>query len=310
MKSSAENLQGSLSLEIKDFSDYLRLQRHSSFHTLDNYVRDLERFANWLNEQDLVAWNQVNSHDARAFISAQHRSGKSPKSLQRYLSVIRSFYGFLIRQGRVGSNIAKGIRAPRGSRKLPSILDVDQMNGLLNARPDDVLQIRDLAIFELFYSSGLRLAELISLDLATLLRQNDQVEVVGKGNRARVVPVGTKARVALERWIQVRDQLAGQGEPALFVSKRGTRLSRRSIQVRLKQWGIIQGSPRDLHPHLLRHSFASHLLESSGDLRAVQELLGHADITTTQIYTHLDFQHLAAVYDAAHPRAHKSRKNQ
>ena len=203
------------------------------------------------------------------------------------------------------SNPAEGVRAPKVRRHLPHTLDADQLGRLLELPGEDPLDHRDRAIMELFYSSGLRLAELVALDVRDVQAGDDVLEVVGKGHKSRRVPIGRFARAAIERWLAARGTLAKARETALFVSRRGTRISARAVQERLRRRAIEQGVPQHVHPHLLRHSFASHLLESSGDLRAVQELLGHADIGTTQIYTHLDFQHLAQVYDQAHPRARR-----
>lgn len=205
-------------------------------------------------------------------------------------------------------NPALDIRAPRAGKRLPRVADVDQLNHLLDATPEDPLEIRDLSMFELMYSSGLRLSELAGLNLHSVDQRGGEVRVLGKGSKERILPVGRKALEALARWLEVRGTMAPVAESALYVSRRGDRLSTRSIQSRLSRWGLAKGADQRLHPHLLRHSFASHMLESSGDLRAVQELLGHADIATTQVYTHLDFQHLAKIYDQSHPRARRGHK--
>lgn len=295
---------------IGRFLDHLRYERQLSPNTLSNYSRDLQRIQSWSVEQELRSWNHLTPHQVRTYVSQRHRSGISGKSLQRELSTLRSFFKYLLREGEVENNPAQGIRAPKTTRKLPPTLDADQISALLEAASDDPLEIRDLAMIELFYSSGLRLSELVSINLGDIDREDATLEVTGKGNKSRRVPVGSKALKALEAWEKVRHllaQAAEPAEPALFVSKRGTRIHPRTIEQRLKRWAVKQGANRNIHPHMLRHSFASHLLESSGDLRAVQELLGHADISTTQIYTHLDFQHLAQVYDSAHPRAKKKK---
>jgi integrase/recombinase XerC len=223
--------------------------------------------------------------------------------LQRELAALRSLYRYLLREGLVGHNPALGVRAPKTPRKLPATLEADQLCALLDAPDADPLALRDHAMIELFYSSGLRLAELIAVNVADIDRGDATVEVTGKGAKTRRVPVGGKARAAIERWLRVRGEYARVDQAALFVSRRGNRIHPRTVQQRLQRWALMQGATRSIHPHLLRHSFASHLLESSSDLRAVQELLGHSDISTTQVYTHLDFQHLALVYDQAHPRA-------
>ena len=243
----------------------------------------------------------------RAFAAAQHRKGLGGRSIQRRLSALRGLFRHLQKLGVVEANPAHDITAPKSPRRLPRSLDADRVGGLLEIRDDDPLALRDRAIFELIYSSGLRVSEAVSIDHRDIDLSDAVVEVVGKGSKARRVPVGRYAVEAIRRWLAVRATLAAEDEKALFVSRRGRRLSPRSVQSRLDQWARRQGLDTHVHPHMLRHSFASHLLESSGDLRAVQELLGHADISTTQVYTHLDFQHLAKVYDQAHPRARKKR---
>lgn len=295
---------------LESYYQYLRSEKRLSPHTLKNYRRDIEAFAGFTesidsNTQEKIFWPKVNSHLVRSFIASQHRSGLSSSSIQRSLSAIRSFYNYLLREGKVVNNPVQGIRAPKGAQKLPKPLDVDQVSRLLDIDSQEPLAIRDRAMMELLYSSGLRLAELVSLDINDIDMKDATVRITGKGAKTRVVPVGRLARQAIQGWQKIRGQLADVDEHALFVSKQGKRLGPRSIQQRLQYWGQRQALDGRVHPHKLRHSFASHLLESSGDLRAVQELLGHADISTTQIYTHLDFQHLAKVYDQAHPRAHK-----
>ncbi len=234
----------------------------------------------------------------------------SGRSLQRNLSAIRAFYRFLLREGLVTRNAAQSVRAPKSPRLLPSLLDADQTARLLEMDGSDPVGRRDRAMLELIYSSGLRVAELVGLDLDDLDFTQGEVRVTGKGNQQRLLPVGRLALRAIRDWLPQRQEwLAGNGERALFVNRRGRRLSTRSVQYRAAHWGVRQGLASHVHPHMLRHSFASHMLESSGDLRAVQELLGHANISTTQIYTHLDFQHLAKVYDQAHPRARRKTKD-
>ena len=289
------------------FLDYLHYERRLSPRTLDGYRHDIAEFLSWLREQAGIDWAHTDSQHVRNYAASRHRQGLSPKSLQRHLSAIRTWFRYLLREGRVSINPAEGVRAPRVSRRLPHTLDADQLDHLMQLPGDAPLDHRDRAIMELFYSSGLRLAELVGLNVSDTQSSDGLLQVTGKGNKTRRLPVGRFAREALEIWLTVRPQLAKSGETALFVSQRGTRLSARSVESRLRQRAIEQGMPTHVHPHMLRHSFASHVLESSGDLRAVQELLGHADISTTQVYTHLDFQHLAQVYDQAHPRA--KRKN-
>lgn len=291
---------------IDDFTDYLANTRRLSEHTLSNYQRDLFQLKSFCDDRG-TRWQDLNVQAIRRFMATQHQRGLAPKSLQRQLSSIRSFYRFLNQEGRCEQNPAMGIRGPKASKKLPKPLDVDQLQHLLEQPTDDPLSARDLAMLELFYSSGLRLAELVSLDISSIDFRDASLRVTGKGQKTRMLPVGSKALAAIDRWLNHRDQLAGYEQPALFVSKQGNRLTPRSVQLRLKKWGMAHDQAA-LHPHQLRHSFASHMLEASGDLRAVQELLGHADISTTQIYTHLDFKHLAEVYDNSHPRAKRNRK--
>ncbi|TLX22777.1 MULTISPECIES: tyrosine recombinase XerC [Thermomonas] len=282
---------------IDDFLAHLAVERQSSAHTLDAYRRDLAALAGWANGRDLLA---LDGNDLRAFVAAEHRRGLSPKSLQRRLSACRSLYRWLLKQGRLPASPAEGVRAPKPPRKLPQVLDVDEAVQLVQLPTDAPLGLRDRALLELFYSSGLRLSEVCMLRWGDLDFEAGLVTVLGKGSKQRIVPVGSHARRALLDW---REASAGSGAGFVFPGRGGARISARAIQLRIKQLALRQGMFKRIHPHLLRHSFASHVLESSGDLRGVQELLGHADIATTQIYTHLDFQHLAKVYDAAHPRA-------
>lgn len=288
---------------LADFLDYLHYERRLSARTLSSYCRDLDDFLTWLREAGLDDPTRADSQHVRQYAAFRHRRGLAPKSLQRHLSAIRAWYRYLLREGHVAANPADGIRAPKVERHLPHTLDVDQLGRLLDLPGDATLDRRDRAIMELFYSSGLRLAELVGLDISSVQSADGLLEVTGKGGKTRRVPVGRMARAAIDAWLRSRPELAHSGEAALFVSQRGSRLSARAVEARLRKRAIEQGMPRHVHPHMLRHSFASHLLESSGDLRAVQDLLGHADISTTQIYTHLDFQRLAQVYDQAHPRA-------
>lgn len=289
---------------LQAYLDYLAGQRRASPHTLDNYRRDLWRLQTGAAGRDLAT---LQTHDIRRLLARMHAEGLAPRSLARTLSAWRGLYRWLLRNGTVDNNPVISVRPPRAPKTLPKVLSPDQAAALLNAAPDTVLHTRDLAMFELFYSSGLRLAELAGLDVAGLHQVADgEVTVLGKRNKTRVVPVGAQALNALAQWRTQRACIAAPSEPALFVSQRGQRLSVSAIRQRLAQWAQKQGLPMHVHPHMLRHSFASHVLQSSGDLRAVQELLGHASIRSTQVYTHLDFQHLAKVYDAAHPRARKT----
>lgn len=312
---------------LPQYLAHLAHERRVSPHTLSNYRRDLERISRWRQAQGIAAWADLRDDEIRRYIAARHRQGIGGRTLARELSALRGLFDFLLRERLVSHNPAHGLRAPKSARRLPGNLDADSLGALLDGTstldrdsavgPDDPAQDdpaqheppeqRDTAMVELFYSSGLRLAELVAIDLRDLDPAEATLTVVGKGAKTRRVPVGQAAMKAVAAWLAVRPMLAAREEPALFVSSRGQRIHPRTVQARLKRWAQLRGARRNLHPHLLRHSFASHLLESSGDLRAVQELLGHADISTTQVYTHLDFQHLAQVYDQAHPRARKRR---
>jgi integrase/recombinase XerC len=289
---------------LADFFDALKIEKRASPHTIKSYQRDIEQLSAFCSNKAIHHWRDVQQTHIRSHIAGRHRQGIGSKSLQRELSAIRSFYQFLLKKRFADCNPAKHIKAPKQARKLPKTLDVDQIAGLMEAGAGSVLEIRDVAMFELFYSSGLRLSELAALNLADLdLPDNSLVVRSGKGGKSRILPIGSKAIEAIEAWLQHRAKIAAAGESAVFVSARGSRLGQRGIQLRLTQWCQKKGITEHVHPHMLRHSFASHLLESSQDLRAVQELLGHSNISTTQIYTHLDFQHLAEIYDKAHPRA-------
>jgi len=292
---------------VDNFLAYLHNQRRVSPHTLSNYQRDLAKLQIFCHEQQISAWHELRDHHIRSFAARLRRNGLASRSMQRNLSAIRSFYNYLLREGMAKINPANGVSAPKQKRQLPDLLDVDQVSKLLDIKTDDPLGIRDWAMMELMYSSGLRLSELAGLDLTHIDMQDQTVRITGKGAKTRIVPVGRFAIEAVRQWLQARSGIAKEEEQAIFVNKTGTRLSQRSIQTRMQQLAIKQGLDKHVHPHMLRHSFASHLLESSSDLRAVQELLGHADISTTQIYTHLDFQHLAKVYDQTHPRAKKKK---
>jgi len=287
------------------FFDYLQNERRLSPLTLENYRRDLQKVMVYCHEQNVESWQQIDVHHVRGVVAQLHRRGLGGRSLQRLLSALRTLFNYLLRESVVKNNPAQGVSAPRSPRKLPKTLDVDQVAQLLDVDDNDPLVVRDRTMMELIYSCGLRLAELAGLDVNDVDRRDAVVRITGKGGKTRLVPVGRYALAALDKWLKCRAVMAESANPALFVGKTGRRLGHRAIQLRLRQWAVARGLPEALHPHMLRHSFASHMLESSGDLRAVQELLGHADISTTQIYTHLDFQHLAKVYDKAHPRAKK-----
>lgn len=291
---------------IDDFLAYLSQVKRYSPLTVQNYGRDLCAYRAFVANTGLDHWADVKPHQVRQYAAQLHRQGNSGRSIQRKLSAIRSFYRYLMREGNASANPADAVTAPKSARKLPSVVDVDQMSELLSQTDaDQPLLVRDLAIMELLYSSGLRLSELVGLDLRSLDLNDGTVRVTGKGGKTRVVPIGRFARERLGDWLKLRTVLAGSDEAAVFVNRQGSRIATRTVQQRLRQWGVRHGVAGSLHPHRFRHSFASHLLESSGDIRAVQELLGHANISTTQVYTHLDYQHLATVYDKAHPRARK-----
>ena len=286
---------------VEAFLDHLRVERQVSAHTLDAYRRDLTALTQWAAQtQDNTPVEALQADQLRAFIAAGHRQGLAPTSLQRRLSACRSFYLWLLKHGRIAASPVAGLRAPKAPRKLPKVLDADEAVRLVEVPTDAPLGLRDRALLELFYSSGLRLSELCALRWSDLDLAAGVVTVLGKGRKQRIVPVGSHARAALAAW---REEKPAEDAAPVFPGRGGGTISQRAVQLRIQQLAQRQGLFKHVHPHMLRHSFASHILESSGDLRGVQELLGHADIATTQIYTHLDFQHLAKVYDGAHPRA-------
>ena len=290
---------------LAGFRRHLAIERRLSAHTDSNYARDLAALVKYCDRHRLQDWGALDSQHVRTFAAHSHAAGLAPRSIQRRLSAVRSFCNYLVRERALPGNPAYEIRAPKAGRRLPHTLDADQMAHLLNAPPGDALLARDHALVELLYSSGLRLAELVGIDLADLDLKDRTVRVLGKGRKSRIIPVGSKAVQALERWLQQRSAMVKAGEMAMFIGRNGRRLGARAVQLRVAAWARRRGRGVPVHPHLFRHSFASHLLESSGELRGVQELLGHADISTTQIYTHLDFQHLARIYDRTHPRARR-----
>ena len=284
------------------YLDFLRHERRLAAHTLAAYSRDgalLEKLSAGRDPRELGA------ADIRRFVASLHGGGLAPRSLARLLSAWRGFFDWLVRSGDLAANPCQGIRAPRAARTLPEALSPDDASRLVALEDGSDLGLRDRALFELAYSCGLRVSELTGLDVGSVDASSGEVRVTGKGSKTRIVPVGGPALEALARWLPVRDRLAAAGEPALFVGRSGRRLAPREVQRRIKRRAALAGLGVDVHPHMLRHSFASHVLQSSGDLRAVQEMLGHASIASTQVYTHLDFQHLAKVYDAAHPRARR-----
>lgn len=298
---------------VARFRRYMGTERQLSAHTDSNYARDLAALVKHCDKTGLESWAALDHQHIRMFAAHSHARGLSPRSVQRRLSAVRSFYEFLVRENRAEANPRSGVlrnpahdvRAPKATRRLPETLDPDQMARLLEVPPGDSFVMRDRAIMELLYSSGLRLAELVGLNEKDLDLKDRTVRVKGKGNKERIVPVGSIAAEVLSKWLRERAAVAKPDETALFVGRGGKRLGPRAIQTRVAHWARRQGLGVHVYPHLFRHSFATHLLESSRELRGVQELLGHADISTTQVYTHLDFQHLARIYESSHPRARK-----
>ncbi|MDB2544331.1 tyrosine recombinase XerC [Woeseiaceae bacterium] len=288
---------------IEKFIEHIKYEKILSPHTCKNYSRDLNIFLVYCLNNKLQSWHIIDAEHIRAFSASQYRKGLNPKSIQRNLSSIRSFFRYLIRENEIKNNPAQSIRSPKIGKRLPENLDADSMSKLLDIKDTGFIADRDKAILELLYSSGLRLAELINLNITDIDLADATVNVLGKGNKERIIPIGRYALASLQKWLNTKKNIKTIDYDALFISKRGSRISPRSVQSRLNYWAKRQGITTKVYPHLLRHSFASHLLESSHDLRGVQELLGHANISTTQIYTHLDFQHLAQIYDETHPRA-------
>ena len=304
--------------DLDKFFNYLQAERRYSPHTVSAYQRDIKQLLHCLayDEENIISWDDISQVNIRQCVAKLHRQGLSGKSLQRWLSSIRSLFNFFCRFHRATHNPVIGVPAPKVAKRLPKTLNADEINQLLSVekfKPDlknsdkgkKDLSLRDVAVMELIYACGLRLSEVSGLNLHDIDWQQQTIRVTGKGQKQRQIPFGDKAKQAINKWLTIRQRQANESELALFVSLRGTRLSNSSIQKRLKKMALTQGLNTNVYPHMLRHSFASHILESSKDLRAVQELLGHANLSTTQIYTHLDFQHLAGVYDSAHPRARK-----
>ena len=289
----------------ENFLHHLETEKRFSANTVSSYRRDLESLEKYCLDQKITAWQHLKTHHLRTYTAKIFSRGLGPRSIQRRLSGIRSFMNYLLRESLIKSNPASGVKTPKAPKRLPNVLDVDQINQLLNIRETSPISLRDKAILELLYSSGLRLSELVNLNPIDLNLNDKSLMVMGKGGKTRFVPIGQKAIEAVNQWLDVRSKLAKINEEALFVGTKGVRLGQRAIQARITHWGKKNGIQQGVYPHLLRHSFATHLLEASGDLRAVQELLGHKDISSTQIYTHLDFQHLAETYDKAHPRSGK-----
>lgn len=291
---------------VERFLRYLNVERQLSPLTQLNYQRQLEVVIELATEAGLQSWQQCDPDRVRGFVMHSRRKGLGALSLALRLSALRSFFDWMVSQNELSANPAKGVPVPKAPRHLPKNIDVDDMNRLLDIDIDDPLAVRDRAMLEVMYGAGLRLSELVGLDIKHLDLESGEVWVMGKGSKERRLPIGRNAVAWIEHWLDLRD-LFGSEDDALFLSKLGKRISTRNVQKRFAEWGIKQGLNSHVHPHKLRHSFATHMLESSGDLRGVQELLGHANLTTTQIYTHLDFQHLASVYDAAHPRAKRGK---
>ena len=300
-----------LQKEIQEFLSYLESVKQYSKHTISGYKRDLTKLSGYLLNIDIEDWQSVNEHELRTFVNSERRRGLSPRSIQRVLSTSRSFFEYLLIEGIIKLSPAQNINSPKSAQLLPKAMDADLVQRLLDFKPNGLIEVRDKAMAELLYSSGLRLSEVCTLDVQDLELKERVCRVTGKGNKMRVVPVGKKAIQAIRDWLIHRKELKNSknsSSEAMFLNNKGKRISARSIQLRLEKLCAQRGLP-GINPHMLRHSFASHVLESSGDLRAVQEMLGHADIATTQIYTKLDFQHLSKVYDSAHPRARKGTKN-
>ncbi len=291
---------------LQRYWTYLKIERQASPHTLSNYQRQLVRVVEILQHAGIQQWQQVTPSVVRFVIAQSHKDGLHEKSLALRLSALRRFLSYLVQLGELKVNPATGISAPKQAKHLPKNIDTEQVQQLLANDSKEPIDIRDRAIIELLYSSGLRLSELQGLNLNSINIRVREVRVIGKGNKERVVPLGRYASHAIQQWLKVR-LLFNPKDEALFVSQLGNRMSHRAIQMRLETWGIRQGLNSHLNPHKLRHSFATHMLEASSDLRAVQELLGHSNLSTTQIYTHLNFQHLAEVYDSAHPRAKRKK---
>ncbi|MCE0493551.1 tyrosine recombinase XerC [Vibrio salinus] len=308
MSQTPVELPSSLNKPLIAFYEYLRSEKGLSLYTQRNYKQHLEAMAFQLAELNVLSWKNVDAAWVRQLTGKLMRKGMKASSIATHLSSLRSFFDFLILRGVLAANPAKGVSAPKKQRPLPKNLDVDEVAQLLEVKDDEPLAIRDRAMMELMYGAGLRLAEMVSINIKDISLSRGEIRVIGKGNKERKVPFSGMSREWVARWLKVRGQFASADEPALFISRRGTRISHRNVQKRMAEWGQKQEVNSHISPHKLRHSFATHILESSNNLRAVQELLGHENISTTQIYTHLDFQHLAQVYDQAHPRAKKSKK--
>lgn len=303
-------MSDSLGATVHTYLEYLRVERQLSAHTLSNYQRHLQALIEWLQARQVQQWSELNTPLVRQWaLTLRKHKETSPRTISTKMSALRSFADWLVVRGILAANPARGVALPKLGRPLPKNLDVDQVHQLLNITDEsDPLAVRDRAMMELFYSTGMRLSELVALNVNDLDMDSRLVRVIGKGNKERILPIGRLALEWLQKWLAVRTTFSLEGETALFLSSRKRRITARMVELRLEQWGQKQTLNSHVHPHKLRHSFATHMLESSGDLRAVQELLGHANLATTQVYTHLDFQHLANVYDQAHPRSRRKRE--
>ena len=296
-----------LYVQIEEYLNHLASQRGLSPVTILNYRRNLAQFIELLEKKQITSWSELDSQQVRMMTKELHQTGIKARSIATKLSALRSFLHHLVQYNHLTHNPAKGVSAPKLDKPLPKNISVDEMFQLLDIDEQDPLSVRDQCMMELMYSSGLRLSELVGINLADIKLAAKEVMVTGKGSKQRLLPITSSAANAIKAWLKIRPEFCITGEKALFVSKQKKRISTRSVQARMEKWGLTQALPSHINPHKLRHSFATHMLESSGNLRAVQSLLGHADLATTQIYTHLDFQHLSQVYDQAHPRAKRKK---
>lgn len=292
---------------VEHFLNYLKSEKQLSLNTQVNYRRQLYAIIDLTKDLDIEKWQAIDSSAVRLLISRSRQTGLQARSLSLRLSALRSFFDWMVKNEMISVNPARGVVNPKLGQHLPKNIDIDEVNQLLDIEYNDPLSVRDRAMLEVMYGSGLRLSELVNINCRELNLREGEVRVMGKGNKERKLPLGRESVKWIEYWLTMRNELKPQDD-ALFISKLGKRISPRNVEKRFAQWGIKQGLSSHVHPHKLRHSFATHMLESSGDLRAVQELLGHADLSTTQVYTHLDFSHLSEVYDSAHPRAKRGKK--
>lgn len=292
---------------VDNYLNHIASQRGLSPVTITNYQRNLAEFIALLNEKKIDCWTELDSQGVRFMVKDLHKNGLKARSIATKLSALRSFLDYLVQFDILTNNPAKGVSAPKLDKPLPKNISVDDMFQLLNIDEKDPLSLRDQCMMELMYSSGLRLSELVNINLQDIKLSAKEIMVTGKGSKQRLLPITERAVVTIKVWLKIRPEFCNPGEKALFVSKQKNRISTRNVQARMEKWGLKQALPSHINPHKLRHSFATHMLESSGNLRAVQTLLGHADLATTQVYTHLDFQHLSKIYDQAHPRAKRKK---